>query len=175
MSAEKSYLLEWFSSLRRRPEIWFQIWNPPNTGPSELGAGGDEQRFLCWPLLHPVYGRNPPATGGSIASGIFLLFPQGKAREMYRVGLNQNLIWWRRSPAQIALNRSSARGHKKSLSGDSCASDRSWFSCCTAVMLCNGTDKTREPSSQVPLGEHGVPCHLPAGTKASLLKLVLRL
>lgn len=84
---------------------------------------------------------------------------------MYRVGLNQNLIRWRWSPAQIALNRSSAPGHKKSLSGDSCASDRRWFSCCTAMTLCNGTDKTREPSSQVPLGRAWRPLSSTGGYK----------
>lgn len=65
MSSEKSDLLEWFSSFRKRPEIWFQIWNPPKTGPSEPGCGR-------------VLPSSPPSALWQKPSGHWLEEKQGK-------------------------------------------------------------------------------------------------
>lgn len=48
---------------------------------------------------------------------------------------------------------------QETLSAEFEGADRSWFSCCTAVMLCNGADKTQRASSQLPLAEYGEPGH----------------
>lgn len=107
MSSEKSNPLEWFSSLKGS-EIWFQIWNPLPALSSTWHFSGS------WKEVHCL-GHFPSLTSSGGC-------PARKSEgDSLRVGLNQNLLWWRWRPDEIAVTCSLARDHEKSLlSKDSC-------------------------------------------------------